>query len=354
MLLYIHIPFCDSKCHYCAFNSYTSLHHLRDEYVNALCLQLEFELKKIDKNDIETIFIGGGTPSVLNKQHYMKIFDLLKSYITNTKEITIEANPNSATYSWLEDMYSLGINRVSFGVQSFNDEKLKYLGRNHTSKMAINAIQNASEIGFKHINCDIIYDTKLDTKELLTNDLNMIKDLPVDHVSAYSLIIEEDTKFYKKSENKIENIENANFIFDSLKEYGFKQYEISNFAKNTQAQSKHNKGYWEYKEYLGIGAGAIGCIDHKRLYNEKDISLYINNPTIYVDIEELSTDDIKVEKVLLGLRCDVGVNKKLLNEKELLNAYNLVKNGKLTIIEDDIFYVVDYLLADEIALYIME
>ncbi len=286
MLLYIHIPFCDSKCHYCAFNSYTSLHYLRDDYVKSLCKQLSFELNNLPKNIIKTVFIGGGTPSTLVLKHYQSIFNLLNPYLTNTKEITIEANPNSATLKWLEDIYSLGVNRISFGVQSFDDDKLEFLGRNHTAKMAITAIQNAKEVGFEHINCDIIYDTKLDNKKLLDNDLNIISDLPIDHISAYSLTLEEGTKFFNKSNVRVEDIDMANYLFNELEKMEFNQYEISNFACNEEAKSKHNLGYWKYEEYLGIGAGAVGCKGGKRLYTFKEVNKYIQEPTTYDEIEE--------------------------------------------------------------------
>ncbi len=354
MLLYIHIPFCDSKCHYCAFNSYTSLHYLQDKYVKSLCRQLRFELKNLPKDIIKTVFIGGGTPSTLSLKQYKEIFDILNPYLTNTEEITIEANPNSATFSWLEDMYGLGINRISFGVQSFDDEKLEFLGRNHTAKMAITAIQNAKKVGFEHINCDIIYDTKLDNKMLLNSDLDIIRSLPIDHVSAYSLTLEEGTKFFDKSNVRVEDIDMANYLFHRLEEIGFYQYEISNFARVQNAKSKHNLGYWKYEEYLGIGAGAVGCVEGKRLYTHKDVNMYIENPTTYDYTEELTTEDIKVEKVLLGLRSEVGVDKNVLSDKELIQVNNLEQSGKIKFKNNSRFYSVDFMLVDELALYILE
>jgi oxygen-independent coproporphyrinogen-3 oxidase len=319
-----------------------------------LLIELEFELKKIDKNSIKTVFIGGGTPSVLGFEYYKQIFDKLKGYLAYTKEITIEANPNSATKQWLEDIYSLGVNRVSFGVQSFDDEKLKFLGRNHTSNMAISAIQNASEIGFKHINCDIIYDTKLDNKKLLKQDLNIIKNLPIDHISAYSLTIEKQTDFYGKKNIKVQNLSLTKYLFKRLKKLGFIQYEISNFAKNKNARSKHNIGYWKLNHYIGIGCGAVGYINNKRLYNNKDIKLYNNNPTIFDNEEILTTYDNKVEKVLLGLRCKIGFDKKLLSHKELLRANILLKEKKIKLKINGKFYNKNFLLADEITLFILE
>jgi len=355
LLLYIHIPFCDSKCHYCAFNSYTDRFHLKSIYMKALIKQLKFELKKnIDNSDnfIETIFIGGGTPSTIKIEEYKELFKVLSPYITDTKEITIEANPNSASKQWLEGIFDLGINRISFGVQSFNDEKLKFLNRSHNSNMAISAIQNASCIGFNHINCDIIYGTALDTKELLLNDLSIVETLPIDHISAYDLTIEEGTLFYNKPEVKKESLKLANLLFEELKNQGFNQYEISNFSKNDEACSKHNLGYWQYKPYLGIGTGAVGCVNNVRFYPSKSIEQYISNPMEY-DKEILSDEDIRIEKILLGFRSKIGVELSLFSNNELTKIKYLTDENKLTI-KDNFIYNNDYLLADEIALYITQ
>ena len=159
---------------------------------------IDLYLKNTDKK-IETVFIGGGTPSCVEASLYENIFKIIKPYLKDNIEITTEANPNSATKEWQEQMFEHGVNRISFGVQSFNDKKLKSLGRAHKAKSAILAIQNASCIGFKGINCDLIYGVKGDTFESIKEDLEIIRDLPITHLSAYSLIIEEGTKFYKKS-----------------------------------------------------------------------------------------------------------------------------------------------------------
>ena len=350
MLLYIHIPFCDSKCFYCAFNSYTNLHNLKNLYLDALKKQLIFELKKQNKN-IQTIFIGGGTPSTIEADEYSDILNIIKPYIKDDIEITIEANPNSATFDWLETIYNIGINRVSFGVQSFNDEKLNFLGRNHNKLQAIQAIQNASKVGFKNINLDIIYDTTLDSKELLDNDLTIIQDLPINHISAYSLTIEEGTKFYNKSNVKIQNEQLAVYLFNQLNSLGFKQYEISNFSKSKNAKSKHNLGYWQYKEYLGIGSGAVGCNNNKRFYTNKDVQEYIQNPLEYEDIENLSSNDIVLEKLLLGFRSAVGIDIDILNDEQKDKLKELLEANKITIKDNRIFSN-DFMLADELALYL--
>ena len=329
-------------------------YHLKDLYVDALIEDIKYNINKhVDKdNYIETIFIGGGTPSTLSVEHYKKIFDLLKPYLTYIKEITIESNPNSVSLEWLKKLRKFGINRVSFGVQSFRDDKLKFLGRNHSEKRAIKAIQEAKEAGFEHINLDIIYGCELDTKENMLRDINIAKSLPVDHISAYSLTIEEDTKFFHTPQVKIDDFELSGFIFDAFEKAGFHQYEISNFAKSKTSKSKHNYGYWEYKEYLGCGSGAVGRIKKQRLYKEKSIEEYIKNPTIYSEIEELSDEDMLVEKVLLGLRSDVGVDIDLLNDEQKNKLKELLKEDKIKQIGNKI-YASDYLIADELALYLL-
>ncbi|NCB11573.1 MAG: radical SAM family heme chaperone HemW, partial [Erysipelotrichia bacterium] len=242
MLLYIHIPFCDSKCFYCAFNSYTDKFQLKYEYMKALKKQLKHNLDnyvlKRDKK-IETVFIGGGTPSTIKASEYEEIFEIIKPHLEEFAEITTEANPNSASYEWLQNMKDLGVNRVSFGVQSFDNDKLKFLGRAHNSNSAIKAIQNAKEIGFKGINCDIIYGVQNDTMESMKKDFDTAFSLPITHLSAYSLTIEEGTKFFDRSSVKIDDEELSYEIFDYINKNGFHQYEISNFARNKESESKH-------------------------------------------------------------------------------------------------------------------
>ena len=351
MLLYIHIPFCDSKCFYCAFNSYVDLFHLKKEYMKSLRIQLKHELKKIPNKKLKSIFFGGGTPSCIDAIYYKDIFKDLEEFISQNTEITTEANPNSASIEWLSQMKSLGVNRVSFGVQSFDDKKLKFLGRNHNHTQAIDAINNAKKVGFIHINCDIIYDTAVDTKELIQNDLDIIKTLPIDHISAYSLTIEEGTKFFDRTNVQIENEEMTKYIFESLKSNGFTQYEISNFSKNKKARSQHNFGYWEKEDYLGVGAGAVGCFENTRYYPKTNVQEYILNPLEYEKEEKLSKEDTKFEKLFLGLRSAVGVSLDILSKSEIQKVELLEKEKKLYI-KNNMFYNYDFLITDEIVLFI--
>ena len=354
MLLYIHIPFCDSKCFYCAFNSYTDRFHLKQEYMKALKTQLRDNINNYvtDGKKIETVFIGGGTPSTIKAIEYKELFEISKPYLEKDAEITTEANPNSASYEWLETMKSFGVNRVSFGVQSFENTKLKFLGRSHNSNSAIKAIQNANSIGFKGINCDIIYGVQGDTIESIKKDFDVAFSLPITHLSAYSLTIEEGTKFFDRSSVKIDDEELSYEIFDYILKNNFHQYEISNFAKNKESESKHNYGYWQHKEYLGVGAGAVGYINKQRQYPSKSIEEYIKNP-LFFDVEKIDDEDIKTEKILLGFRCSNGVELSLFDDKEKQKIDELIQYDKIYIENDKVFNK-NFLLADELALYILD
>ncbi len=349
MLLYIHIPFCDSKCSYCAFNSYVDKFHLKEQYMKALEVQLNYEFKRfnVQYKSIETLFIGGGTPSTVEPNLYKELFSLLKPYLKEGIEITSEANPNSATYEWLFGMHKLGVNRISFGVQSFNQKKLKLLNRAHNAQEAEEAINNAFKIGYKNLSLDLIYATLGDTKELLLSDIDIALSLPINHLSAYALTIEEGTPFESKPQMSSETVELTSWLFNEITSRGFKQYEISNFGKY---QSFHNIGYWKYKDYIGLGSGAVGKHNLKRFYPNSHLESYIKNP-LDIRIENLTGEDKKIEQIFLGFRSFVGVLKNILNNEELKKAQLLVDEGKLHY-NNETFYNYEYLLADEITLFI--
>ena len=317
--------------------------------MQALCEQLEFELKRfsVAAKAIESLFIGGGTPSTVAPKLYARLFEMLRPYLGENIEITSEANPNSATFEWLEGMRKLGVNRISFGVQSFSDAKLKLLNRAHTSTQAKEAILIAKKAGFENISLDLIYATLGDTKELLENDLKSAFLLPINHLSAYALTIEEGTPFEKKPQMSKERLKLTSWFFKKIKDFGFEQYEISNFGRY---KSHHNLGYWQYKDYIGLGSGAVGKLDMQRYYPTTDIEAYIKNP-LDIRVEELRAEDKKSEQLFLGFRSSIGVAKNILDQSELKRALLLVEEGKL-IIKDDTFYNKEYLLADEIALFI--
>ena len=341
-MLYIHIPFCDSKCNYCAFNSYTDKNQYKSYYFQALKTQFENETKP---NKFKSVFIGGGTPSVMDLKFYEKLFEMINHYSDKNTEITIEANPNSTDIDWLKGLKNFGVNRISFGVQSFNDEKLKFLGRNHTKQTALISIENAKKV-FDNVNLDLIYSTKLDTKELLKKDLTIALSLGTTHISAYSLTIEKGTEFYKTPEVRLDNEELEVWFIDEIKNH-YPQYEISNFGKIC----KHNLGYWQLNDYIGIGAGAVGFRENKRFYTYKSVEEYIKNP-IFKKIENLTNFDLLEEKVLLGLRSIVGIDENILNENQKQKAFSLV-DDKL-IYKNNRFYSKDFLLADALSLYILE
>ena len=318
--------------------------------MQALHAQLLHELQRFHvskSNPIETVFIGGGTPSTVDPALYVPIFDTIVPFLSNDAEITAEANPNSATYEWLEGMKNLGVNRLSFGVQSFDDTKLKTLGRAHNTHHALKAIQNGAALGFKHLSVDLIYGVLDDTQELLQKDIDTAMSLPIDHISLYALTIEEHTVFEKSPQMSHEELELTRWIFDSVEVKGFKQYEISNFGSY---QSAHNLGYWEGKNYLGLGAGAVGFLDDTRFYPSTDIDYYIQNP-LEIHTETLTPEELMSEKLFLGFRSCVGVKQETLTPKQQKQA-DLLVDEKILILKNKTYFNPNFLIADEIALRI--
>ena len=317
--------------------------------MQALETQLHHELQRFHatQESIESIFIGGGTPSTVEAKLYTNIFKIIRPYIKGSIEITSEANPNSATKEWLKGMQELGVNRISFGVQSFDKEKLKVLNRAHSPQDALDAIHNAKNVGFENISLDLIYATLGDSKDLLKHDIQTALSLPINHISAYALTIEEGTPFERKPHMAKETLELTSWIFTEIQKAGLQQYEISNFGSY---RSSHNLGYWQYKDYIGLGSGAVGSLDKARYYPTSNIEDYIKNP-LKIREEKLEVQDIKIEKIFLGFRSIVGVHINTFNEEELSKAKLLVEEKKLNF-KKNTFYNPDYLLADEITLFI--
>ena len=318
--------------------------------MKALRRQLQFELERFGASpqSIETLFIGGGTPSTIAPELYLPIFELLKPYLQQNAEITTEANPNSATTSWLKGMKELGVNRISFGVQSFDPDKLKALNRAHSPQQSRDAVLTAKSLGFEHLSLDLIYNYRGDSKALLQNDIKEAFNLPIDHISAYELTIEDGTKFSSTPEVKQDDENLAFFVAEEIEKRGFKAYEISNFGSY---QSRHNKGYWEIKDYIGAGAGAVGFLKDRRFYPTTGIEAYIDNP-LQITKEVLSNDELLTEKLFLGLRSNIGVEKASLSKDMTQRADLLCKEKKLRS-NSAHFYNDNFFLSDELALYIL-
>ena len=340
------MPFCESKCPYCAFGSSDDEFSKSSAYFKALCLDLNFQLKSQNVKEISTIFFGGGTPSAVNAKLYDEIFSILAPLCTPKTEITFEANPNSANLAWLKHIKNLGVNRISFGAQSFFEDKLKFLGRIHSREQIFKAVENAHATGFKSINLDLIYDTKFDTKKRLLAEAENLKSLAITHLSAYSLTLEENTPFAGKKSYKKDSDSLAKFMIEQIEQADFKQYEISNFGQIC----KHNLGYWQGKNYLGVGAYSVGFVDGTRYYAKNSIDDYILRPT-YREKEILNDSELAREHIFLGLRSIVGVDATRLNKSQLSRANLLVENEKL-LFKNDKFYNPNLLLSDEIALFI--
>jgi putative coproporphyrinogen dehydrogenase len=340
------VPFCESKCPYCAFGSSDDEFKKVGAYFKVLCLDLNFQLKSQNVKEISTIFFGGGTPSAVNAKFYDEIFSILAPLCTTKTEITFEANPNSANLAWLKHVKNLGANRISFGAQSFFEDKLKFLGRIHSKEQIFKAVENAHAAGFKNINLDLIYDTKFDTKKRLLTEVESLKSLTITHLSAYSLTLEENTPFAGKKSYKKDSDTLAKFMIEQIQRTGFRQYEISNFGQIC----KHNLGYWQGKNYLGVGAFSVGFVNGTRYYAKSSIDAYIAQPT-HREKEILSQSELAREHIFLGLRSIIGVEAGRLNEAQKKRANLLVENEKL-LFKNGKFYNPNFLLSDEIALFI--
>jgi len=313
--LYIHIPFCDRICNYCDFTAFQGANSKIKEYVEAL--KKEIELKGNKNFLIDSIFIGGGTPSFIDGKYIFEILEKVKEnfIVLDNIEISIETNPKTFDEKKLEYYKSAKINRVSIGVQSFNDVILKELGRNHNSKEAFDSIELVKKFDFD-INLDLIFGYQGQTIEDVLYDLEMVKSINPEHISYYALIIEEKTKF-----KALQNSGKLNFldeeterkmyhlIVEKLEEIGLNQYEVSNFAK-VGKESVHNKKYWNCKEYLGLGISAHSYLNDERFSNTVNLSKYIKelqNGNIPVDFrEKLDMPTKKFEYIIMNMRLKEG------------------------------------------------
>lgn len=313
--LYIHIPFCVRKCAYCDFLSAPGSEEAKASYTEALLR--EIEAVKTEKREVSSIFVGGGTPSALSPSLMGDIFEKIhKSFsVAPDAEITIEANPGTLSKEKLFLYRNVGINRLSLGLQSPEAAELKRLGRIHTYEEFLESFSLAREAGFQNINVDLMCALPEQTYEGWVRNLRTVAALHPEHISAYSLIIEEGTPFAKRKLNLPDEDTEYRMYEDTagiLAEYGYEQYEISNYAKKDLA-CQHNVGYWTRKEYLGLGLGAASLWGNQRFSNTPDFSLYLNNSgfpeKIRGDRETLSLEAEMSEFMFLGLRMTKGVSK---------------------------------------------
>lgn len=319
---YIHIPFCENKCNYCDFTSFKISGNEDSKYVDYLLKEISLYKKKYDLNvKQDTIYFGGGTPSLLSNNDLKRI--LSEFNYDETTEITIEINPKTTNKLKLKSYRELGINRLSIGVQSFNNKMLQILGRIHNSREAIRIYKEAKEVGFQNISLDLMFALPKQTLEDLKKDLKELFDLEPEHFSIYSLIWEEGTNFYRdlmagklqETDNELE-AEMYEFIINEAKEKNYIHYEISNFAKEN-FESRHNTIYWENKNYLGLGLAAAGYLENKRYKNHTNFLNYyqdLEGDKFPISEEELLNSQEKEQyKYILGFRM---LNKKIVADSE--------------------------------------
>lgn len=332
MSIYIHIPFCNSICTYCDFCKI----FYNKKYINDYLNNLEQEIKVRYKSEIvNTIFIGGGTPSSLDDEELIRLMNIIEIFKLNDNyEFTVECNIESITENKLKIMKKYGVNRISIGVESFDNSIIKLLGRNHTKKDVYNKIEIVKRY-FSNINIDLIY-AAYDDINILKSDIDCFLKLDIPHISTYSLIIEDNTMLKINGMRNIDediDYEMYKYIEDALEKNDYIHYEISNYAKNGY-QSKHNLVYWNNEEYYGFGLSSTSYINNKRITNTKNLRKYLNGE--YLDTSVYEDKDIRMEnEIMLGLRKFDGINLDRFKDKfnvsleDIYNIDNLVRNGYL-------------------------
>lgn len=326
--LYIHIPFCASRCIYCGFYS-TTLSGLKQRYVDALCREMELAKCNLRDDKIATIYVGGGTPSQLSIPLIGQIFDAVYSNydVEDHAEVTIECNPDDVTEEFATQLYRLAVNRVSMGAQTFSDERLRFLHRRHTASQVQQAVKNLRRAGIGNISIDLMYGFPNQTVVEWHDDISSALELGVEHISAYCLMIEEGTELYKmnlQASSKECDEETQRMMYydlvDRLTAAGYEHYEISNFARKG-LRSRHNSGYWKDIPYIGIGASAHSYYGSTRRWNVSDVKQYISSCELRNDSYEAGMEPIDAEthyndRIMLALRTCEGLNLGELNTRQ--------------------------------------
>ncbi len=376
--LYIHIPFCTQKCIYCDFMSGTNL-SLREQFIDALIAEMDCYLDFFDNDPLRTIYFGGGTPSLLSVEELGRIYRAIAERwdVLGVEEFTMECNPDDLSEGYLRTLCGLPINRLSIGVQSFVDDELKWLNRRHTSAEAIEAVERAKQAGFENITIDLMFALPVQTIESLNYSIDKALELGVQHISAYSLMFEPDSKITKLMElNRLGPLDEdvAADMFDllakRLTEVGYEQYEISNYAK-VGFESRHNSGYWHGMRYLGLGPSAHSFDGEKRwsnvghtikynaLLHETRDTRHETRDTIR-SVEVLGVDERFNELVFTALRTKVGVDLVELRcrfgdkrcDKLLRQAQKYVDSGRMRVVDGRLsltregIYISDSIISD--------
>jgi len=323
--IYIHVPFCKKRCIYCDFFTRTDLSY-KKKYTDAICKEITLRKDYIKKESVKSIYFGGGTPSLLKNNDFEQVFETISSCfeIVSDAEITLEANPDDLSEEYINTLISLPFNRISIGIQSFNDQELKFLNRRHSSDKAIHAVKQCKELGFNNISIDLIYGIPGQTRHIWESNLDTAISLNVQHISAYHLIYEEGTPLYRllKKGNILPvdeelSVDMFSTMIDKLSDAGFIHYEISNFAKEGY-YSRHNSSYWQGEKYLGIGAAAHSFDGESRAWNISSINEYIQgveNNSLKFETENLDNHTRYNDFILTGMRTIWGVDLNKLEER---------------------------------------
>lgn len=316
--IYIHVPFCNSKCNYCNFYSLANT-ALIEPYSQAIAKEMS-DSKNIEKGEVASIYFGGGTPSMMSSDWFKKMYEIIHSNysVSENAEVTMEANPDNISSPFLNEI-NFFINRLSIGTQSFSDDNLKYLSRKHTAQKGIDSIKKAQDAGYENITADLIYGVPSLSPQVFQDDVHQFLELKIPHLSAYALTLEENTKLSLdilkgrlskplESEAEIQYL----FLMKVLKEAGFHHYEISNFALPNY-EAKHNSSYWSGQHYLGFGPSAHSYSGDERRWNISSVAQYvekIQNNEICFEKEILSSTNKLNEYIMTGLRTSAGISLK--------------------------------------------
>ena len=366
--IYLHIPFCKQACNYCDFHFSTSL-KMKASFVDALLTEIELRKSVFDQQTINSIYFGGGTPSLLSEEDLNRIFaTLFTSFrVSPLAEITLEANPDDLSLEKIKVLKNTPINRLSIGIQSFRDEDLRFMKRAHNAKEALSSIKNCKQAGFTNLTIDLIYGTPgMDSSAWLEN-LNIAFDLDIPHISSYALTVEPNTELHhqvlhQKVSNVDENQSAAQFelLITQMKRNGYEQYEISNFCK-PGAYSKHNSSYWKKDMYLGLGPSAHSFYDNKRLWNVSNNTKYVKSLAqnlLPLQEEVLSLEDRYNEYVMTSLRtkwgCSIAeIENNFSSELAVYfrNEIELYVSTENVLVKKEVYYLSEKgkLLADKIA-----